>query len=162
MPKLNLKFLIVCALLFFASGFKNCGLTSTSRAYLIDRLATQINEQRKTNSATVRLKDVTDFEWDKIYVFPPYTTVKEIHTALGYDWEEATNTGIEMFDSYNLLVFTRLGKVVGYLKYPLNLGDFRGIYADRKQRGFTPEEAIFKISVEDSGGSSFLVLSPVK
>ncbi len=165
MPKLKASFILVGALFFCATGFRSCLslIMDSERDYLANKLATHIQQRRESDkNAIVSLKDVTDFEWDRIYVFPPYTSVKEIHTALGYDWDEAENTGIHMFDSFNLLVFTRAGKVVGYVKYPHTLGDFGGIYEHRKQKGFAPDEAVFMVEVADSPGPPLVLRWQVK
>src|SRR5262249_4753543 len=91
-------------------------------------------------------KDFTDFKWEKVYIFPPYTSTANVNKALGFDWPSAKNTGIEMHDSFNLLVFTNGGKVVSYVNFPRSSGDF---VLDRPTNGLGPNEARFVIQKKD-------------
>jgi hypothetical protein len=105
--------------------------------------------ERKAQSEsdrTVELRDLTDFEWEKVYIFPPYTSADQIKRDLGFDWPSAKDTGIEMFDQYNLLVFVQRGTVIHYVMFPHKFGDF---VTDGLKNGLGLPEAKFKVEVKD-------------
>lgn len=101
--------------------------------------------ERKWNSdnpAQIRLKDLTDFVWDRVHIFTPYRATETIDKDLGYAWQPARSIGMYQRDDINLLVFTNIGKVVFYVDLPRYSGDLDGNY---KQGGYSPDEAIFKV-----------------
>nr|WP_106784796.1 hypothetical protein [Lysinibacillus timonensis] len=73
---------------------------------------------------TLKLSDVTPFEWDVVYSFDPYTPKDTIYETVGYKWDNISET---VSEGMNQLVFLKDGKVVCYLYgYPQNNG--YGIY----------------------------------
>ncbi len=72
----------------------------------------------RSNPPRIDIGSVTDFKWDRLFIFGPYTSTNTINSALGYQWPEASRTGLEMSDTFNLLVFERNGQVVEYFKVP--------------------------------------------
>jgi hypothetical protein len=40
----------------------------------------------------IKLKDLTDFKWDRVYIFTPYTRHEKIDEALGFVWQPASTT----------------------------------------------------------------------
>ncbi|MCA1057646.1 hypothetical protein LCL96_01785 [Rossellomorea aquimaris] len=69
---------------------------------------------------TVRLIDVTPFEWDIAYFFDPYTPAKEIYKTVGYEWDRISAT---VSEGMNQIVFLNNGEVVCYVYgYPSNNG----------------------------------------
>jgi hypothetical protein len=76
----------------------------------------------------VRLKDLTDFKWDRVYIFTPYTPHKVIDDDLGLVWKPARSIQMDWRDDVNLIVFTENGKVVFYIEHPRGLGDLKGNY----------------------------------
>ncbi len=122
------------------------------KADLKSKLAAVVERKRYTNEQVrVRLKDLTDFEWDRVYVFTPYTSAEEIRRALGFTQSQRVDTSIEMLDSFNLLVFTNARKVVGYVEQPRHLGDFGDEFGATRKIGFSPSEANFRVELEDYG-----------
>jgi hypothetical protein len=125
---------------------------STNRSPTADRLqgklAAAIQEKgREGEDARVDIKSVTDFAWDKMYIFPPYATTESIRRTIGEDNSGVNAVNIEGRDDINLLVFIDKGKVVQYAALPRRLGDF-SISNLRKQQGFTPGEAVFQVMKE--------------
>jgi hypothetical protein len=117
-----------------------------------------IGKKRNTpGKVKVSLKEVTDFEWDRVYIFTPYTPLKEIDEALGFQWMQARKFQLERRDDINLLVFTASGEVVGYLKYPRHYGDFSGL---KNPEGYSAAEATFNVETKgsDGEGGAWLVL----
>jgi hypothetical protein len=47
------------------------------------KLGAEVEKKRSSNNIVeVRLRDMTDFTWDRVYVFPPYTRVERINEDL--------------------------------------------------------------------------------
>lgn len=107
------------------------------------KLAAAVEKKRSNdNVVEIRLKDLTDFTWDRVHIFNPYTPTEKIDEDLGYVWQSAGHTDIYTLDAIILLVFTNNGKVVFYVDHPRHLGDLRGNY---KQGGYRPDEAKFRV-----------------
>jgi hypothetical protein len=107
------------------------------------RLAAEVERKRSSdNEVEISLKDLTEFTWDRVHIFTPYTPNERIDKELGYVWYPARIIGMYQRDDINLLVFTNAGKVVFYVDHPRHHGDFKGNY---KQGGYSPPEAIFKV-----------------
>ncbi|WP_413306381.1 hypothetical protein AA0X95_05645 [Bacillus sp. 1P10SD] len=69
---------------------------------------------------TVHLREVTPFDWDVVYSFPPYTMKESIYKTVGYKWDQISETVNEGMDQ---IVFMKDGKVVCYIYgYPENKG----------------------------------------
>jgi len=69
---------------------------------------------------TINLKEVTPFEWDKVYSFSPYTPKDTIYETVGYKWDRIQET---VNEDMNQIVFMKDGKVVCYIYgYPANIG----------------------------------------
>ena len=80
------------------------------------RFVAEVERKRSRDSAVeIRLKDLTDFTWDRVYIFNPYTPTEKIDKDLGYIWQSAGHTSIYTLDAIILLVFTNAGKVVFYV-----------------------------------------------
>lgn len=69
---------------------------------------------------TINLLEVTPFDWDVVYSFPPYTPKDHIYETVGYKWDTISET---VNEGMNQIVFLKDGKVVCYLYgYPENNG----------------------------------------
>ncbi len=69
---------------------------------------------------TINLKEVTPFEWDKVYSFSPYTPKDTIYETIGYKWDRIQET---VNEGMNQIVFLKDGEVVCYVYgYPSNTG----------------------------------------
>jgi hypothetical protein len=78
---------------------------------------------------TVNLREVTPFDWDVAYSFPPYTMKESIYKTVGYKWDRISETVNEGMDQ---IVFMKDGKVVCYLYgYPENNGYGLSFTSDR-------------------------------
>lgn len=98
--------------------------------------------------APVDIRTVTDFDWDRLFVFAPYTPVAEMRRCLGFEWPEAGQSGIERRDDIALLVFVRGGRVVRALEFPRRSGDFSGVPG---KEGLSPQQAVFEVRRGTSG-----------
>ncbi|CAN1209438.1 hypothetical protein TUMEXPCC7403_04390 [Tumidithrix helvetica PCC 7403] len=123
-----------------------------SRASLQDILRAEISKQSKLSGTSLKLRSLTAFDWDKVYIFPPYTSVDEIQKSLGFPWKAAESSRIFEREDISLLVFVKRNQVVQYLAYPRSKGDFADIKA---LNGLTPDQAAFAIAI--SADSRLLV-----
>lgn len=82
--------------------------------------------------------EITDFEWEYLYIFPPYSTLDEIKTRTGLT-ELNIKTPIETSDSIVLFLFTKGNTLVEYFNLPREDGDFA--FFDKT----TPETAKYKV-----------------
>ena len=62
----------------------------------------------------VDVNALTDFSWEKAYVFTPYTTSEYITEKWGFNWKNST--GIDYRDDINLIVFVKDKKEVKYIE----------------------------------------------
>lgn len=154
----KIRFAFVCGLVLVAyligSLFRGWESERQQQQELLSKLraVVEMKQQRTDEEVVLRLKDHTSFEWDRMYIFSPYTSMKQIDQALGYTWPRARTTGIDMSDRFFLMVFTSAGRVVGYLRYPTEMGSTIDNYGiDRELKGFSPEEAVFMVEIEDGG-----------
>jgi len=104
-----------------------------------------------SNERIVDISAVTDFEWDTMYVFGPYTPVETIDSQLGFDWPGAEKTHIYSSDTFYLLVFVKNQKVVKYFKVPRTIGDFQDFEAGNM---FPRGGDLFEVSLASSGTTS--------
>ena len=96
------------------------------------------------NTVIIDFKEITNFNWDKLYILTPYTYPKDYAKQQNIEGMNLINTDIQTNDSENLLVFVLKQKVVSYIHYPRRKGDF---YNPEKQKleGYTPKEAVFEV-----------------
>jgi hypothetical protein len=111
-----------------------------------DKLAAEVERKRSSDNAVeIRLKDLTDFEWDRVYIFPSYTSHQRVDDDLGFVWQPARRIDMSVRDDVNLIVFTENGKVVFHVAHPRGRGDFDGAY---KRGGYSADESIFMVEGE--------------
>jgi hypothetical protein len=96
-------------------------------------------------SERIDLAQLTDFDWDRLYIFGPHTKRDEVQNALGYEWAGVSKTKIARSDEISLLVFTKDRKVVGWLEYLRLKADFSFVSSST---GYTRDEARFAIRAE--------------
>lgn len=106
------------------------------------------------NTQDVSLKTVTNFKWDKVCIFPPYTPIDSINAALGFNWELSGKTNIQHDDVSCLIVFAEGRTVVKYLLYPRNKGDFSALV----ERCYSQERAVYKVQERNNDGKIFYVI----
>jgi hypothetical protein len=90
----------------------------------------------------VQVRQLTDFEWDRLHIFPPYIRLSEIDRELGFAWPTASETGIQNREGIALLVFVRQGKVVRFVDQPRRDSDFASAF---RPGGYSPAEAVFVV-----------------
>lgn len=141
--KLVIGCLVLILLVLGACNFSRILNTNAQRQKFSMKLITEIERKRSTNNVVeIRLKDMTDFTWDRVHIFTSYMAVETIDHDLGYTWQPARSIGIYQRDDISLLVFTSNRDVVFYIEQSRYPGDFDGCY---KQDGYSPDEAIFRV-----------------
>ena len=60
----------------------------------------------------IDLLQLTEFEWDRAFLFAPYTNQEQINKTLGFYFEDKSQIAIR--DDIYLLVFTRGNQVIAY------------------------------------------------
>lgn len=123
----------------FALGLVAC--TKTNDGF-IEAFERSTQAAGTSENAVVTISSVTDFDWEKLYVFAPYTPIQRIHTQLGFKWVEAEKTHIDSLDTFHLLVFVKNDSVVRHYKLPRRIGDFDGLEI---RDMFTPGNDSFEV-----------------
>jgi hypothetical protein len=103
----------------------------------------------------IKIPSITNFSWDKFFVFTPYTPVDKIENDLGFRDKRLEKTDISLRDDFNLLVFVKDNKVVHYVEFYRQIGNFERIASQKG--GLTPKEAVFKVDFQDEHGSPILI-----
>jgi hypothetical protein len=115
--------------------------------------------EKSPDDSIINIADMTSFEWEKLYVFKPYTQIKEIHSKLGFIWNDAELTLIHQSDEFNLLVFVKSNKIIHFVNIPRNHGDF---YKLRTNGPFTRDKSFFIVRKELFGTQYWTYLYPIE
>ncbi|SDN94809.1 hypothetical protein [Bacillus sp. OK048] len=91
------------------------------------------------NKSEISIKSLTTFDWDKAFLFSPYSTQEGIEEQLGTDFKDPSN--INTRDDIYLLVFLNGGKVVQYVEIKRQGSDF----SIRKKGQLTPSDDVISI-----------------
>ncbi|MCX7748628.1 MAG: hypothetical protein N2645_17350 [Clostridia bacterium] len=115
------------------------------------RKLAQLIESKKPGER-INMKDICDFDWDTLYIYFPYSNPEKA-SKKEYTWNKSIKTTIETSDGINLLVFTLNKKVVAYINFPRDKGDFVNSIEKLKNGNrefFLPEETVFEIKRENN------------
>jgi len=74
------------------------------------------------NKSQIKIESLINFNWDKAFLFRPYTAQESINEQLGVDFKDPSN--IASRDDICLLVFLNDGKVVEYAEINRQQYDF--------------------------------------
>ena len=103
------------------------------------------------------LKDVTDFEWEKVYVFPVGASLEEIDQTLGFHYKQWEDVGEK-------IIFVSKGQVVyheDYFPYPeMKNGTVRFDLSNSLYVGLYNEAALSVEKQEIEGGKYFYLVKP--
>jgi hypothetical protein len=78
-------------------------------------------------STIVELAEISPSNWERVYIFRPYTSAKDVQKVLGFPWSEAQQSSIAYSEDVCLLIFTSQGTVVGWFEQARNRGDLAGL-----------------------------------
>jgi hypothetical protein len=102
----------------------------------------------KEQAKTVRLADLTDFDWDHLYAFPPYTWEHEVSSVLGEKFVITEERRYRLNNGDVLIVFFNNGKVV---YHEFVVPKYRLFGAD-SSFVIPREKAVFKVKPYSGGG----------
>ena len=91
------------------------------------------------NKSEIDINSLTTFDWDKAYLFTPYSTQEAIEEELGTDFKDPSN--ISTRDDIYLLVFLDGDKVVQYVEMERQGSDF----SIGKEGHLTPSNDVISI-----------------
>lgn len=98
-----------------------CGMNSNKeRTQVKENIQTIIKDESKNE---IDVTAVTDFDWDKAYLFTPYTTREQIEETI--DATFWANTTIDTNDSIYLLVYMYKDTVTQFIEIPRLGNDFK-------------------------------------
>jgi len=115
------------------------------------QFSSSFNAISGSTAAIDDLSRFTNFEWDTLYSFAPYTPEETIYEVIGYQWDKIHST---VSEGMNQIVFLKDGKVVCYIDgYPdkykvfFNFGRYNGSYFKLN----SSDKLSFLITVTDEG-----------
>lgn len=118
-------------------------------------------ELRDKKATRVELAKITKFEWDELFLFGPYHPTSEVCKRLALSPGDCKSeiTAESTDDGEMLMVFRLKGKVVHSEMHIRWHGDFTPV----PDEPFTPQTAVFSVSVEGKGalGEDWLKLRPI-
>ncbi len=89
-------------------------------------IAAQFDESK---GASVNLATAVPGQWEKVCVLGPYSTNETAKKTLAFAWDVKNKTSITTNEGISLLLFLQENKVVAYVEYPRNRGDFSNLTA---------------------------------
>ena len=101
----------------------------------------RLAERLQQLDAPVSFAEITPFDWDHVYVFPPYTSHAVIQSSLGFEWNPLWHTTIEHSDGVCLVVFVKNKSVAHWFEHLRNQGDLLEL---TRPEGFSRQDANFE------------------
>ena len=131
MRKLNI---VIISLLVLLIGCSNSNAQHNKE--LEESIDSIVQDETKSE---IKIETLTTFEWDKVFLFSPYSTQSDIEKQLGTDFKNSSN--IETRDDIYLLVFLNDDKVVEYAEIQRHGSDF----SIGKKNFLTPSDDVIRI-----------------
>ena len=110
----------------------------------------------------VKIKDVTDFQWDQLHVFEDGASLDEIQKSLGTDYSDYV-------EFKRRLVFLKDGRIIHLEDQPTDIErpvngqvSFADSYPTNAHWSFTPETAVFRAEKKTFDGGVYYALTQVK
>ncbi|HVZ89365.1 MAG TPA: hypothetical protein VHG72_20545 [Polyangia bacterium] len=126
--------------LVVAVGCAAAGLASGNQEKFSDVIAREV---RKGDGTKVDLGRLIDVPWDRMFVFAPYTSLKDAQKVLPGAWSAADHDGLEMRDDICVLAFFDHARRAVRVTQPRGSGDFAGAV---RKGGYSRSEAVFEVS----------------
>ena len=149
-PYNSLFFFIILLMTLIPFGF----YISQQNTYRFMRFS--IQKALIKNENPIILNKITNFKWDKLYIFSPYTSKSDILEALNFQWEGVNKINIEMTDGMCLLVFVQNRTVVKAFEFNRKYGDFVPLV---QANPYSPNDAIFYVYLDHNRR---IVLKPIQ
>lgn len=122
--------MLILSLLLLLTG---CNKYNTDLEDSIDSVVKNESENK------IIINPLTNFEWDKGFLFQPYSTEKSINEELKIRFKHKSN--IDQRDDIYLLVFLNDDKAIQYVEIKRNGADF----TISNQKYITPDDDIIEI-----------------
>lgn len=137
-------------------------LLSCSRSGEVERaIGNRVNACVPSAPCIVKIKDVTNFQWDQLHVFEHGATLAEIEKALGTD-------SPDYVEFKRRLVFLKEGRIIHREDEPTDIErpvngqvSFAGSY-NSPHWSFTPETAVFRAEKKTFDGGVYYALTQLK
>lgn len=81
---------------------------------------------RASDGQVIDFTEAVSFDWDRVFIFGPYTSPDRIDECLGFKWHAKKYSGIDSSRATNLVVFVRNDQVVCWFDHPRSQ-DFRDL-----------------------------------
>ena len=111
----------------------------------------------KSSGSSLQLSTIAPFDWDRVYVFGPYSTAKEIQEAIGLKWWDS-RISIEIMDDVNLLVFVKDQQVVAWSEVSRHI-EFLPTTRAVERQGLARDRAVFDVAPTPDGRIELHVVS---
>jgi hypothetical protein len=131
-----LSLLIVMTALFHLFTFNKVWEDTALRDMIVESVET---------SSEIDFSKITDFEWDRMYIFHPYALVDRVFEEEGIKIPN-NNFNVEYFDTINMLAFVKGDRLVTFVELPR---DICRAQFDKDIMRFNKEEAKFHILKEE-------------
>ena len=138
-------------------------LLGCSRSGAIEeKIGKRVNGCSASAPCIVKIKDLTDFQWDQMHVFEYNATQDQIQESLGTDFPDYT-------EFTRRIVFLKSGKIIYREDEPTEIDravngqvSFDPGSSTDPHSSFTPETAVFRAEKKQSSGGVYYVLTQLK
>ena len=139
---------VAAAVLLAAAVLNGCAGEPLHDRFRWNEMIQSVTLAKQRSAAPVYLDVIRamPIEWEKFYMFPPYTPIEDVQKALGFKWKGAAKTRIDERDDVTLLLFVAGQTVVDHIEHPRNKGDFSRLRAGHP---YDARRAYFEV-VEDT------------
>ncbi len=102
------------------------GCNSHSKSELIfkNKLG-EIIHSAKSDTISIKMAELVEFEWDYFLVIPPYTIIDRLEDEMMIDLEKVKRTQIQYREDINVLCFIKNDKLVDCFIQPFHPIDFK-------------------------------------
>lgn len=115
-----------------------------------EALAAKVRLGRGT---AIDFAEIAPDPWERVHIFGPYASARQIDSGLGFHWKDAQRSSIETNDAITLVVFVRNGQVIAWFEHPRNEGDLVPVV---DSNGYPRAQARFHVEMDETG--RFLVV----
>jgi hypothetical protein len=133
--------LALIALLFYSCG----GYPRTSVRAREVSLAVR-KAAMASDAPTVYLNQLTDFQWDTVHLYSPYTGYETMSAEVGEQLSRVIGGRHSVPDGHYLLIFLSHSRIVEVVLHSCENGDFERIVGTNGGHAvYTPENAVFEV-----------------
>ncbi len=108
----KITFLIVIGILLIVSLIAYSKTEASKVQQNTKSFVNKLEKALKSGSTTVKMQELTDFQWDDAFLFRPYSSKKDIELQTGIKSSFFTNS---LRDEEYQLIFIKNNKVVAYV-----------------------------------------------